>query len=68
MPQTLPVQSEGRNTHLGCTGEDLLQHRQPAAQLQHGDGLVAHQWLNYASQGQPKEEGEWQDINAETFT
>lgn len=44
MPQAPPVQSEGRNTHLGHTGED-------------------HQWLNYTSQGQPKEEREWQDLN-----
>lgn len=64
MPQALPVQSEDRNTHLGHPGKDLFQHRQPAAQLQHGDRLMmAHQWLNYASQGQSQDEYEWQDLN-----
>lgn len=63
MPLALPAQCADKNAHLGHTDEDLLQHWQPAAQLQRRDWLGDHQWLNYVSQGQSKDEYEWRILD-----
>lgn len=63
MPLALPVECVDKNAHPGHTGEDLLQHGQPAAQLQRRDRLGDHQWLNYVSLGQSKDEYEGQTLN-----